>query len=54
MLEQARFEELIPTNSASRLPRGTLPRNVKVMDTPPYTRDEAENLATDERIPLDR
>jgi integrase len=54
LLEAARFEELITSNPASRLPRGTLPPNKKVTETPPYIRNEAESLVSDVRIPFDR
>lgn len=54
LLARARFEELIPDNPAKGLPRGVLPRNVRVREVGAWTRDEAEILITCDAIPEDR
>lgn len=53
ILEDARIKDLITTNPARGLPRGTLPRRSR-RTTPPGTREEAELLLTSEAIPEDR
>lgn len=54
LLARARFEELIPDNPAKGLPRGVLPKNVRVREVGAWTRDELEILITHEAIPEDR
>lgn len=55
MLARARFDEVIVENVAKGLPKGVLPKNVRVRDVAPWTRSELEALiAPCEAIPEDR
>jgi integrase len=53
ILQSAAFEQLIPANPADVIPKGTLPA-VGRTKKPPFTRDELEQLMSDERIEPDR